>query len=198
VILERYTVSTVVTQRFTLLVGSSNNVFTIPAGQAWVLNNDYVIDGSLVVAGALDTAGHTLIVSNTLDVTAGSVTNLNGLILYQQLVGGPLPGASQALESPYADSDDDGMLNWQELFAGTDPHDAASVFRIKTVLPTSSNTLISFSSVTGKLYRVERNGGLTNNGWVTVTNNVPGAAGALQVSDGEAGPRHFYRIQVLH
>jgi hypothetical protein len=130
-------------------------------------------------------------------VTAGSVTNVNGMILYQQLVGGPLPGASQALESPYADSDGDGMLNWQELFAGTDPHDAASVFRITAVLPTSSNTLISFSSVTGKLYRVERNVGLTNNGWVIVTNNISGAAGTVQVSDGEAGPQYFYRVQVL-
>jgi hypothetical protein len=94
VVIERYIGTNVVAQNYTLLVGDSNNVFRIPATKTWTMNTNYTIAGTLQVTGLLDTAGWTLVVSNTLDVSAGTVSNATGLIIYHKLVGGPLPGAS--------------------------------------------------------------------------------------------------------
>ena len=91
IILERFTVAAVVTQQFTLLVGGTNRVYPIAAGQSWAMNTNAALDGTLLVRGSLDTAGRTLIVSNTLDVSGGTISNATGLILYHRLVGGPLP-----------------------------------------------------------------------------------------------------------
>src|SRR5207247_9408541 len=95
VVIERYAGTNLVSQQYNLLVGDSNNVYTIPAGKTWAINTNYTIPGTLVVQGLLDTAGHTLFVSNTLDVSSGTVSNANGMIVYHLLVGGPLPGNSQ-------------------------------------------------------------------------------------------------------
>ena len=54
-----------------------------------------------------------------------------------------------------ADSDGDGPTNLQEFQAGTNPRDPRSVLRISSVAISSSNVVISFPSVTGKLYRLD-------------------------------------------
>jgi subtilisin-like proprotein convertase family protein len=99
VVIERYAGTNIVSQQYNLLVGDSNNIYTIPAGKTWAMNNNYTIPGTLVVQGLLDTAGHTLTVSNLIDITAGTVSNATGLIVYHKLAGGPLPGSSQQFNS---------------------------------------------------------------------------------------------------
>jgi subtilisin-like proprotein convertase family protein len=100
ILLERYISSTIVTQQYALLVGNSNGVYTIPAGKTWAMNNSYTIPGTLIVQGVLDTGGRTLTVSNTLDISSGTVSNTTGLIRYHKLVGGLPPGASQQFNTP--------------------------------------------------------------------------------------------------
>ena len=96
------------------------------------------------------------------------------------------------------DFDGDGMTNSQEYIAGTDPNSAASIFQI-TSFAHDENTgaaTLTFSSVNGRLYRVEYNNDLANaNGWTTLQDNVVGTGGNIPINDPAAGmTKRFYRI----
>jgi hypothetical protein len=97
VVIERYAGTNLVSQQYNLLVGDSNDVYRLPAGKTWAMNNDYTIPGTLIVQGLLDTAGRTLTVSNLLDVAGGTVSN-SGTIVYHRL-SGTLSGDSQQFNS---------------------------------------------------------------------------------------------------
>ena len=98
---------------------------------------------------------------------------------------------------PLDDPDGDGATNAREFVAGTNPNDAASVFRITTITPAPGGLILEFNSVTGRIYRVEWNDALTTNGWMTLTNHVPGAAGTTQIlAPGLAQPFRFFRVEV--
>jgi hypothetical protein len=58
--------------------------------------------------------------------------------------------------------------------------------------------LLSFPSVPGRTYRVERSETLLGGSWTTVQDNIPGTGAPIQVTDpsGAAQPRRFYRIVV--
>ena len=75
------------------------------------------------------------------------------------------------------DDDGDGMTNLQEYIAGTDPNNAASIFRITSFShdENAGSATLTFSSVNGRLYRIEYNDDLANtNGWTTLQDNVVG------------------------
>ena len=100
------------------------------------------------------------------------------------------------------DLDGDGMTNLQEYLAGTDPTNASSVLRISSVSQdlVSGTASLSFTSVDGKLYRIEFNDDLANpNGWQTLQDNVVGTGGDIQINDPSAAGqlRRFYRVHVL-
>jgi hypothetical protein len=73
------------------------------------------------------------------------------------------------------DTDGDGMADGAEVAAGTDPNNAASVFKIMSVQrnPDGSVTL-QWSSVTNKLYRLNRSLTPSRSSFTTLTNGVPG------------------------
>jgi hypothetical protein len=54
------------------------------------------------------------------------------------------------------DSDDDGLLAWEEYIAGTSPVDGASVFAIVAVARVAGHTELTLNTVLGRLYTVER------------------------------------------
>jgi len=71
--------------------------------------------------------------------------------------------ASNALAE--ADVDLDGMVNYAEYVAGTDPLDGQSVFRISSIDPSNGSALLlAWSSTTNRTYRVLSSSNLTN--WV--------------------------------
>jgi len=57
--------------------------------------------------------------------------------------------------SPDADPDGDGLTNWQEYLAGTDPLNANSVLRVTQIRPVADGIEITWSSVQGRVYAVE-------------------------------------------
>ena len=58
---------------------------------------------------------------------------------------------------------------------------------------------MSFPTVSGKTYRVERSDTLQSGSWTTLQDNIAGTGGTVQVTDvGGAGqPKRFYRLILL-
>lgn len=97
-----------------------------------------------------------------------------------------------------ADPDGDGWTNGQEFLSGTDPKSRASLLRIDQMQASGNDMNVSFPTVLGRTYRVERSANLLEGSWVTVRDNVAGTGGDVSITDpGEAGhERRFYRIVV--
>jgi hypothetical protein len=91
-----------------------------------------------------------------------------------------------------------GMSNLQEFQAGTDPTSWSGVLQISQLQVSGSDMLVSFASVAGKTYRVDRSDTLQNGSWVTVQDNIAGTGATIQITDsgGAGAGRHFYRVVV--
>jgi hypothetical protein len=100
--------------------------------------------------------------------------------------------------SDNADPDGDGSTNGQEFTAGTNPKNAASVLNIASVQTNGNDIVVSFASVAGKIYRLERSATLQSGSWATVRENISGTGGVVQVTDTNAAlqPARFYRLNV--
>jgi hypothetical protein len=105
---------------------------------------------------------------------------------------------TNALSCATCDPDGDGMNNLQEYLAGTDPTNSASVFHVTAVQPSGPDYLVSFTSVTGKVYDVESCTDLVSGAWSVVTNSLAGNNGILQITDPGAAsvPQRFYRARL--
>jgi autotransporter-associated beta strand protein len=95
-----------------------------------------------------------------------------------------------------ADPDSDGMTNASEYTAGTDPQNPASALRVSAIATDANDVSVSFPSVAGKTYRLERSETLQDGSWSPVQENIAGTGGALQVIDsgGMAQTKRFYRL----
>ncbi|MCE9616549.1 MAG: hypothetical protein K8T26_19920 [Lentisphaerae bacterium] len=99
------------------------------------------------------------------------------------------------------DSDEDGMNDGNELIAGTNPTNRFSVFRITAAecLSIESQKIVSWSSVTGRYYRLERSTNLAL-GYTDVVKSIIPAHPPLNTETDlyiqGAGPC-FYRVSVF-
>lgn len=96
------------------------------------------------------------------------------------------------------DADGDGQSNLAEYLAGTDPRSAGSALRIVSIQRDGAGCSVTFASVTGRSYRLERRGALESGAWSPVLTNLLGTGGNLTATD-PAPPagRQFYRIVLL-
>jgi subtilisin family serine protease len=107
-------------------------------------------------------------------------------------------GAVTTNRTQFTDTDGDGMTDYAEFIAGTNPTNAASRFYFTGELLQGNNLIqMQWTVVTNRLYRVNVSTNLAD--WVSVTDwlqasNNPTMDDAVTNSDGGA---HFYRVQVL-
>jgi len=104
---------------------------------------------------------------------------------------------SNALSAANADPDGDGASNWQEYIAGTDPLDAASVFKfLPGVGPSGGEITLQWPSVVNKVYALQSTPSPAG-GWTTVASNLIGNSQILQWTDTNAASQaRFYRALV--
>ncbi len=99
---------------------------------------------------------------------------------------------------PDADTDHDGMLDQSELVAGTSPTDPAAVLGLEARRSTQVGSMVlSWLSVTNRIYNLEYKAALPGSDWQTLTNGIQGSGLPLQVLDPLAPTAaRFYRLGV--
>ena len=131
------------------------------------------------------------------------VSNLIGQILYARvsainnagIEGAFSPvSAGTLLLDPLGDYDADGMNNANEDLAGTNPLDSSSVLRI---LSLAGGNLLTWSSVSGKTYRVLAAQGFVTN-FVPISGVITAATSTASYLDAvPMNTSRFYRVNVL-
>jgi len=144
----------------------------------------------------LDLDGHPRIAGGTVDVGAYEFQAPASLLSYAWLQQYGLPTDGSA---DYVDPDGDGLNNWQEWRAGTDPTNALSVLRLMTPVPGPSGLTVSWQGVGTRTYFLERS---TNLGvapvFLALSSNIVGQVGSttfLDTNTAGIGPV-FYRVGV--
>ncbi len=89
------------------------------------------------------------------------------------------------------DHDGDGALTWQEYLAGTNPTNAASVFRLRHAIPGSNGRQFTFNTEKDRAYRVDYSETLTS--WSVLQTGIVGDGNPRTVVDPTVRARRFYR-----
>jgi hypothetical protein len=93
----------------------------------------------------------------------------------------------------------DGRTNYEEYLAGTDPQNPNSRLTIASFAPLPGGCLtLTWDTVSGKTYTVQRSSTLTPNQWTTLQTNIAGDGSTKSFTDTNPGSatRLFYRIAV--
>lgn len=198
-----------------------NLTLTLTGGNAYSLDTgSSVITGTLGAGSAIawlefinNSAGsgpdHNLYIgemSHQIAGTGDGTTMANALVTK---VSGVTDGIPDAWWSQYeitgddrsasADLDGDGFTNEQEYALGTNPKDGRSRFEVTGITRNGGDTVVEWSSVAGKKYRLYASPSLTEPDWQPVGSGVKTAADSRESdTDASRGGRScFYRVQLV-
>jgi hypothetical protein len=188
-----------------LVVGSAN--FTNAPGFVNLAGGDFHLQtnspcinaGNNAFAPSLiDMDGNPRIKGESVDVGAYEFQSPASVLPYVWLQQFGLPTDGSA---DFIDSDGDGLNNWQEWRAGTNPTNSASVLEMSGAALSQSppGVTVSWQSVAGTTYYLQRAANLTlHPAFETLQSNIAGQAGTTSFIDTNAagtGP-FFYRVGV--
>ena len=146
--------------------------------------------------GPTDLDGLPRIVSGTVDIGAYEYQVPGSVISYAWLQHYGLPTDGSA---DYTDSDGEGMNTWQEWRCQTDPTNALSVLRLLSASRAGTNVKVTWRSVAGVSYFLERSTNLwASPPFTPLATGIAGQPDATSFTDTNAAtaPRLFYRVGV--
>jgi len=94
------------------------------------------------------------------------------------------------------DSDGDGGKNRDEFAAGTDPRDPGSRLFVREGALDATGWAMSFPTVRGRSYIVERSATLAPGSWIAIETILGNGAEQIFSDPNASGPRQFYRLRV--
>jgi hypothetical protein len=100
---------------------------------------------------------------------------------------------------PNADPDHDGVPNWAEYLAGTDPTDAHSYLHLSLTAAgqPAKGVALHWLSAPGKLYQIQTATSLSGSGWTVLAGNLAGDGTVQQfVPPNATSAVRFYRIAI--
>jgi len=104
-------------------------------------------------------------------------------------------GQAADLSRPQDDADADGMSNFQEFIAGTDPTNSASVLRIQISFVSSTNGVeLSWPASAARSYHVQFKNALAQSSWADAEGGINVAAGEGHFSVSADQAQHYYRV----
>jgi hypothetical protein len=148
------------------------------------------------VPGLTDLDGFPRIVSGAVDIGAYEFQGAGSVISYAWLQQFGLPTDGLA---DFTDPDRDGHTTWQEWRCLTDPTNALSALRLLSASPAGTNVTVSWQSVAGVNYFLERSTNLrASPPFTLLAPNLPGQPGTTSYTDTNAAPLPplFYRVGV--
>lgn len=102
-------------------------------------------------------------------------------------------GLNPNVNDANGDLDQDGLTNYQEFLAGTNPRDANSVFRVTRINLASGQVRITWNSVAGKTYTIHA-ASQVDGSYVPVRNVTATATGETSTDFTPSTARQFYRV----
>lgn len=155
--------------------------------------------GRVVSATATDPAGNTSSLSGGIAATMISTPNDGIPNAWRALYFGGSGTTTNSSSYAAGDPDHDGLSNYQEFLAGTNPTNAASVLKLTAFNPNTSTNAVSLNSASGIVYRVQYRDDLTTGSWNILADQIIGTGTNIFLSDPPASSlaKRFYRAQVL-
>lgn len=185
--------------------GGAGNITSAPlfmdygAGNLRLQSNSPCINGgnNADVFAPMDLDSNPRLMGGTVDIGAYEFQGAGSVIPYSWLQQYGLPTDGSA---DFSDSDQDGVNNWQEWVAGTNPINASSVLRISSATSTDNPVgyVVTWDSQSTRMYYLQRSGNLAQPGFTTVQDNIAGQLGTTSYTDTNTfgpGP-FFYRVGV--
>jgi parallel beta-helix repeat protein len=149
------------------------------------------------ISGPTDLDDNTRVVHGTVDMGAYEFQGVGSVISYAWLQEYGLTTDGSA---DFLDSDHDGLNNWQEWLAGTNPTNASSELKITSTTATvnPAGLVVTWQSQNTRKYYLQRSVDLAQPGFSTIQGNIAGQLGTTSYTDTNAvgpGP-FFYRVGV--
>jgi hypothetical protein len=188
----------------TPLPSGAGNFTNEPSFVDWAAGNCHLSSNSPCInagnnasaVGDTDLDGNPRISGGTVDMGAYEFQSPASILPYAwlQQYGLPTDGSTD-----FTDPDHDGLNDWQEWVAGTDPTNATSTLRIVYATNSVSGTVVNWTSVTNRTYWLESSTNLARSpDFSLVQSNLAGQAGTTACTDTNASglPVRFYRVGV--
>jgi hypothetical protein len=183
-----------------LPLGRTGNITNAPQFVDAANGDFHLSDGSPCINSGYNTYitmtndldGHPRASGGTVDIGAYEYQAPTSVLSYvwAQQYGLPTDGSGD-----FADTDGDGFNNWQEWLAGTVPTNSASVLIAHAQRTSDTRLVLSWQSVTGRTYFVQRATDFTM--FQSLQSNIVGHAGSTRIIDSNAtGGLFFYRVGI--